>query len=450
MAVPNSGNLPPIDLILKEGIVSDIVETPKKVELRVRKFFKTLGPGLITGASDDDPSGIATYSQTGAQFGFTQLWMAIFSFPLMTAVQEMCARIGLVTGEGLAGNIRRHYSKTVLYFAVSLLSIANTINVGADLGAMAEASRLLVPQVNFFILLFAVAIICLMLEILTTYKTYARYLKFLTLSLFAYIITAFYIHVDWLTVLQKTVTPHFVLNQAFIMNIVAILGTTISPYLYFWQTNEEVEEEIEEGKTTLRERQGTTKRKLQLMRTDVVSGMFFSNLVMWFIIVVTAATLAANGITNIESAPQAAQALEPFAGKFAKLLFAAGIVGTGMLAIPVLTGSAAYALSEAFNWKEGLSLKFRQASGFYTIIIISVIIGITINFSGINPIKMLYYTAIVNGIVAPPLLFLIIKISNNKEVMGNRANNMLSNTLGWVTLAVMSLSAVFLLITLFV
>lgn len=434
-----------IHLIAVDNPTQIVGKAPKQVKARLQKFFKTFGPGLITGASDDDPSGIATYSQTGAQFGFTQLWTALFSFPLMTAIQEMCARIAMVTGEGLAGNIRRHYSRPVLYVAVSLLFVANTINVGADLGAMAAAANMLAPQIPFFVLLVGFAVICLLLLIFTSYKAYARYLKFLTLSLFAYVAAAIAVHPSWPDILKATLNPAIGFNQAFIMNIVAILGTTISPYLYFWQTNEEVEEEIEHGLTTLKSRQGTTTHKLQLMRTDVMAGMFLSNIVMWFIIVTTASVLFQNGIHTIESAAQAAEALRPFAGDFAYLLFAAGIIGTGMLAIPVLTGSAAYALSEAYHWREGLSLTFRKAVGFYTVIIVSVIIGVLINLLHIDPIKMLYYTAIINGVVAPPLLYLIVKISSNKSIMGNRSNSLLSSSLGYLTFILMTLSALLLL-----
>lgn len=427
----------------------DIAQAPKQVESKVKKFFKTLGPGLITGASDDDPSGIATYSQTGAQFGHTQLWTALFTFPLQTAIQEMCARIGLVTGEGLAGIIRKNYAKPVLYTSVILLFIANTINVGADLGAMADAARLLVPHVPFLLFMITFTVLSLTLEILTSYKTYSKFLKFLTFSLFAYFATAFVVKENWFAVLQATVVPHIQFSQTFLMNIVAILGTTISPYLFFWQTNEEVEEQIEEGLTTLASRQGTTKRQLQLMRTDVIAGMFFSNIVMWFIIITTAATLFAHGMHTIDSAPQAAEALRPFAGKFAYLLFALGIIGTGLLAIPVLSGSAAYALSEALKWHEGLNKKLRQAPGFYAVVVISVAVGFAINFVGhINPIKMLYYTAIINGIVAPPLLFLIVKISSNKGIMGDKANKPWSNLLGYITFAVMAVSAILLILSL--
>lgn len=429
------------------NVANVVVGAPVKAQSKVRKFFKTLGPGLITGASDDDPSGIATYSQTGAQFGFSQLWTAPFTFPLMTSVQEMCARIGLVTGEGLAGLIRKHYSRTALIAIVLLLFFANTINVGANLGAMASAAHMVYPDLHFFLYLMAFTLVVILLTVLTSYKTYAKYLKFLAFSLFAYIVTALILNHNWLDILRATLTPHIELNEAFLMNIVAIFGTTISPYLYFWQTSEEVEDQIEQGLTTLKSRQGTTKHKLQLMRTDVMSGMFFSNIVMWFIIITTASTLHANGITNIESAPQAAQALEPFAGKFAYLLFAAGIIGTGMLAVPVLSGSAAYAFSEAMKWREGLNLKFRQARAFYIVIIVSMIIGATINLSPIDPIKMLYYTAIINGLIAPPMLFFILKISNNKVIMGNRTNNKLSNTLGWATFLIMTVSAILLLLT---
>lgn len=437
------------------GGVTTAVQAPHKVESKVRKFFRTLGPGLITGASDDDPSGIATYSQTGAQFGYGQLWTALFGLPLMTAVQEMCARIGLVTGEGLAGNIRRHYPRYVLYFSVILLFIANTINVGADLGAMAAAMQLLVPKtvavnqgVMFVLFLTIITLVSLSLQIALPYKSYARVLKFLTFTLFAYFAIPFIVGLNWTQVLHDTVVPSFSFNKAYLMNIVAILGTTISPYLFFWQTNEEVEEEIEQGETSLHARQGTTKKALQLMRTDVMAGMAFSQIVMWFIVVTTAATLATHGITNIESAPQAAEALRPIAGNAAYFLFALGIIGTGMLAVPILSGSAAYALAEAMHWREGLGLKFKQARAFYTVIIVSVLIGVATNFIGINPIKMLYYTAIINGIVAPPLLFLIIRITSNKQIMGSRTNSAFSNALGYLTFVVMGVSAIALVIML--
>lgn len=437
-----------------ETTVIEVASSPKKVETKIHKFFRTLGPGLITGASDDDPSGIATYSQTGAQFGYTQLWTALFSFPLMTAVQEMCGRIGLVTGEGLSGLIRKHYPKWVLYGAVILLFIANTVNVGADLGAMASAMQLLVPKhmvvdqnMTFVLFLIIVTLASLIMQIALPYKTYAKYLKFLTFSLFSYFAIPFIVGLNWTQVLHDTVVPSFTFSKDYLMNIVAILGTTISPYLFFWQTNEEVEEEIEEGYTTLKSRQGTTKKALQLMRTDVTAGMLFSQIVMWFIVVTTAATLATHGITNIESAPQAAEALRPIAGNAAYLLFAFGIIGTGLLAVPILSGSAAYALAEAMRWREGLGLKFNQAKAFYSVIIISVLIGGATNFIGINPIKMLYYTAIINGIVAPPLLFLIIRITSNKQIMGTRTNGAVSLLFGYGALIVMSVSALALLAT---
>lgn len=430
-----------------QTVATGMVHAPLTLKKRIVKFTKTLGPGLITGASDDDPSGIATYSQTGATFGYSQLWLAVFTFPLMTAVQEMCARIGLVTGEGLAGNIRKHYSRKVLFFAVFLLFIANTVNVGADLGAMADATRLLAPQIPFFVLLLVFSIVSMGLAIFLPYRIYAKVLKYLTFALFAYVISAFMISTDWSKVLMQTFVPSLSFSHEFIMNIVAILGTTISPYLYFWQTSEIVEEQIQSGLVTLKSRQGTTLKKLELMRTDVAAGMFFSNIVMWFIIATTAGTLNANGIFSVDSAPQAAEALRPFAGDNAYLLFAFGIIGTGMLAIPILAGSAAYALAEAMKWREGLNLRFTQAKAFYTTIIVSFTFGFALNFTGVDPLKMLYYTAILNGIIAPPLLFLIIRLCNNKEVMGSRVNGRISNTLGWLTFAVMSISALLLLVS---
>ena len=311
----------------------------KKPFRAAENYLNTLGPGLTTGAADDDPSGIATYSQTGAQYGFQLLWLSLFSFPLMAVVQEMCARIGLVTGEGLAANIRRYYSKKVLYLCTSLLFVANTFNLGADLGAMAKVTQLLVPGVAFVILVTFFALVSLLLQIFTTYARYAKYLKYLTLILLSYVLTAFMINLDWSHIVLSALVPSISFSRSQLLLICAILGTTISPYLFFWQTSQEVEEEILRGKETLELRQEkTTKKEIRRMRTDVWSGMFFSNLIMFFIIVVCAATLAAHGITNIGTADQAAAALRPLAGEGAYLLFALGIIGTGMLAIPTLAG----------------------------------------------------------------------------------------------------------------
>ena len=418
---------------------------------KLKKFLSYLGPGFITGASDDDPSGIATYSQTGAAFGYSQAWTALFSYPFMSVVQEMCGRIGMVTGKGLSGVIRHHYSAFVLYFAVLLLVIANTVNIGTDLGAMAASGQLLFG-IPFIVWLLGVTALTLLLEVFVSYKIYSKYLKFLTFSLFAYVVTVFVVKQDWSEILVSTVFPSFSLNKDYLMNIVAILGTTISPYLFFWQAGEEVEEEVAQSKLRVMGRgvPKITNRDIRGMRIDTLVGMFFSNLVMFFIIATTASTLHANGIQNIETAPQAAEALRPLAGNLAYLLFAAGIIGTGLLAVPVLAGSASYALSEAFGWREGLYRRFTQAHGFYGIITIATLFGLMINFIQIPPFKMLYYTAILNGICAPPLMILIMRISSNQKIMGSNVNTRLSNVLGWTITAVMGLSAVVLLVSLVV
>jgi NRAMP (natural resistance-associated macrophage protein)-like metal ion transporter len=414
---------------------------------RKRSFFKDflakLGPGFITGASDDDPSGIGAYSQTGAQFGYSQLWTALFSLPFMTVVQEMCGRIGMVTGIGLAGNIRRNYSKSVLYMAVTILLVANTINIGADLGAMAAAAQL-VFGLPFESLLFGMTVLTLVLEIFVSYKTYAKYLKFLTLSLLAYVVVTFTVKQPWGEIAASTFLPSFSLSKDYLMNIVAILGTTISPYLFFWQADEEVEEEVAENKLPSigAGRPAVTKKDITNMRVDTLIGMFFSNLIMFFIIVTTASTLHDNGTTNIQTATQAAEALRPVAGDFAFLVFAVGIIGTGLLAVPVLAGSASYAIAESFNWQAGLNLKVRQARGFYGVITIATMGGLVVNFVGIAPFTMLYYTAVLNGIAAPPILVLILLISNNEKIMGEYSNSLFSNILGWLIAGAMGLAAI--------
>jgi len=413
---------------------------------KVKIFFNNLGPGLITGASDDDPSGIGAYSQTGAQFGYAQLWTAIFTFPLMAAIQEICARMALETGSGLAEVISQYYPKPVLYGCVLLLFVANTINLGADLGAMSAAGQLLVP-LPFLVWLVGITGLTVGLEIFVEYRRYARLLRFLTLSLFAYVLTAFVVRQDWGQVLYRTVIPTFPFNRAYLMNLVAVLGTTISPYLFFWQASQEVEEEIDEGKLTPLARRGVSKAELKWMRTDVVAGMFFSNVVMWFIIVTAAATLYRNGVTDIDSATKAAEALRPLAGPFAFLLFAAGIVGTGLLAAPILAGSAAYAVAETFKWPESLALKLKQAPGFYGVIALATVIGAAMNLLGVNPVKALYYSAILNGLVAPPLLIMLMLMSNNRRIMRARINGRLSNLLGWITTLAMTAAAVALLVS---
>ncbi len=404
---------------------------------KIKKILNILGPGFITGAADDDPSGIGTYSQTGAQFGYTQSWLALFSFPFMTVIQEMCGRIGMVTCQGLSGVICRHYSKTLLYIAVLILVIANAVNIGADLGAMA-ASAQLIFHIPFVILLFAMTILTLFLEIYITYQKYAKYLKYLTLSLFAYVVTVFIVKQDWGLIAKSTFIPEVSFSKEYIMNVVAILGTTISPYLFFWQANEEVEEiTASGGKTKIVE-----KKQIRMMRVDTVIGMFFSNLIMFFIILTTASTLHSQGITNIETADQAAIALRPLAGNFAFILFCLGIIGTGFLALPVLAGSASYAISEAFGWKFGLSLKFSGAKAFYGVIIIATLIGLLVNLTPIKPFQMLYYSAMLNGICAPPLMVLILIISNNKKIMGSRTNPVFANILGITITIIMTIAAV--------
>ncbi len=418
---------------------------------KIKKIFSFLGPGFITGASDDDPSGIATYSQTGAIFGFAQAWLAIFTFPLMSAVQEMCGRIGLVTGHGLAGVIRKYYSKKLLYTAVLLLFVANTINIGADLGAMAASVQLLF-DIPFAVGVLTMVVISLALEIFVSYKAYSKYLKYLAFALLSYVFSAFFVKIDWEKVFSSTLVPHVELSRNYLINIVAILGTTISPYLFFWQADEEVEEEITHHKLR---RMGAgqpkvTPKDISRLRIDTVVGMLFSNIVMWFIIVTTGATLFANGIHDITSAQEAALALKPLAGDFAFLLFAIGIIGTGFLAIPILAGSASYAISEALGWRAGLGQKFKRAYGFYVVIVVATLLGVIINFIGINPISALYYTAVLNGIIAPPLIIMIIFISNNKKIMGEKTNNTLINVLGITTALIMGISAVILISTFFI
>jgi len=418
---------------------------------KIKKIFSILGPGFITGASDDDPSGIATYSQTGALFGFAQAWTALFSFPLMVAIQEMCGRIGLVSGKGLAGVIRLHYPKKVLYLTVFLLLFANTINIGADLGAMA-ASAQLVFGFPFIYWLIGMVVLTLVLEIFVSYKTYSKYLKYLAFALLSYIVAAFTIKIDWKEVFISLIIPHIEFSKTYIFNVVAILGTTISPYLFFWQADEEVEEEIAHHKIR---RMGAgqpriTPKDISRLRLDTVIGMLFSNMVMLFIIITTGATLFAHGIGKIGSAEDAAAVLKPLAGDYAFLLFALGIVATGLLALPILAGSASYAVSESLGWREGLYQKFKRAHGFYGVITIATLVGLLINFIGIDPISALYYTAIINGIIAPPLIVMILFIANNKKIMGERTNSLVLNILGLSTVFIMGLSAIILLFNLFI
>lgn len=405
-----------------------------------KNYWHILGPGLTTGASDDDGSGIATYSQTGARYGYGLLWLAAFTFPLMAIVQEMCARIGLVTGQGLAANIKKHFPRWVLLTATLLLFTANTFNIGADIGAMAEAVRLFRPEWSFGLIAIGMTAFILILQIFTPYKNYAKYLKWLALVLLSYIFSTLLIDgLDWMAIGRAAIVPSLAhIDRDQIILICAILGTTISPYLFFWQTSQEVEEQIASGETSIASRKaGLQPEQIKDMRVDVWSGMFLSNLVMFFIITATAATLNATGITNIETAAQAAEALRPLAGDYSYVLFAIGIIGVCLLGIPVLAGSASYAISESFGWRQGLSYKLKQAYAFYGVIILSVLIGLGLNFVGLDPIKALIYSAVANGLVAPVVLALIVILSANKKIMGERVNHPATTWLGWLTTTVM-------------
>jgi len=419
---------------------------------KIKNFFGLLGPGVITGAADDDPSGIATYSQTGAQFGYGQLWTAVFMFPFQAAVQEACARIGAVTGKGIASVIHIHYSKKVLYAVVLLVVVANTINIGADIGAMAAAAHLIIP-ISFVILTLVFTVSILLLEIFTSYKVYSKILKWLCISLFAYPVTVFIVSQPWLTLLKATFVPHIELNFQFLFIITGVLGTTISPYMFFWQASEETEEERKEHLLIGSEEPHIGKKFIKNLRIDNFVGMLFSEIGTWSIIVVTATVLNAHGITNIKTAADAAKALEPLvstfpnAGYIAKVIFAVGVLGLGFLSIPILAGSAAYAFTEAFNLKEGLNLKLKKAHGFYGVITIATLIGLIINFIGIDPIQALVFAAVINGVVAVPLIFIIGLIAKNKGIMGEYKSGLLSNILVWATFAGMGAAAIGMFLT---
>ncbi|HSW97871.1 MAG TPA: Nramp family divalent metal transporter [Candidatus Saccharimonadales bacterium] len=416
---------------------------------KAHSFWSGLGPGLITGAADDDPSGIATYSQVGAQYGFQLLWLSLFTFPLMAVVQEMCARIGLTTGRGLAGNIRINYPKWVIYMCAGLLFIANTLNIGADLGAMSKAVQLIFPHFNFLLITTIFTLFCLLLQIYTPYERYAKYLKYLVLVLLSYVATAFIVHIDIRQLFTHSFMPSITPTKDQFFIITAVLGTTISPYLFFWQTSHEVEDEIANGKTSLRLREGTSDEEIKKMRIDVWTGMFVSNAVMFFIIATCAAVLFSHGITTIHSAADAAAALKPLAGDQAFILFAFGIVGMGLLAVPVLAGSAAYTIAEGFRWKSGLYRKLKNARSFYGVIILSMLVGLVINFIGFDPIKMLIYSAVVNGLVAPVILYFIVHMASNKKVVKERINPPFVAALGWYITGIMTISGIATIVSLF-
>jgi NRAMP (natural resistance-associated macrophage protein)-like metal ion transporter len=412
----------------------------------VRKFFANLGPGLITGAADDDPSGISTYSVTGAAFGYTPLWTALFSFPLMAAVQLMCARLGLVTGRGLAGVLRRSYPRWVLWGACFLLIVANVFNIGADLGGMAEATEM-VTGVNslYWLPLYTLLIIVLLFWL--SYRRIARIFKWLTLVLFAYVVAAFLARPDWHAVWRATVIPHVEWSSGFLATLVGILGTTISPYLFFWQASQEVEHEREQGRRTVAQRHGATDAELRAARTDVCTGMLFSNVVMYFIILTTAATLHAHGHYDITTAREAAEALRPLAGHGAYLLFTLGLIGTGMLAVPVLAGSAAYAVAEAKAWRGALDDSLRLAPGFYAVIAVAMLIGLALDYVGFNAVQMLFWSAVLNGVLAPPLIALVVLLTSNPAIMGTRASSPLLRALGWATAAIMTAAGIGMFVT---
>ncbi|HZE68628.1 MAG TPA: Nramp family divalent metal transporter [Pyrinomonadaceae bacterium] len=413
----------------------------KMAPRRFRRFFAELGPGLITGAADDDPSGISTYSVTGASFGYVPLWTALFSFPLMVAVQLMCARLGLVTGRGLAGVLRRNYPPWVLWGACLLLIVANVVNIGADLGGMAEASEMM-TGVNSLVWTPLYAALIISLLFWTSYRFIARTFKWLTLVLFAYVAAAFLARPDWGAVVRSTFVPHIEWSSTYLATFVGILGTTISPYLFFWQASQEVEEERKKGRTTVEEREGATDEELRSARTDVITGMFFSNIVMYFIILTTAATLHAHGQTNITTAQQAAAALRPLAGQGAYLLFTVGLIGTGMLGVPVLAGAAAYAVSEASAWRGTLEDKPRLAKKFYAVVAIAMILGLGLDYFGFDALKMLFWSAVLNGVLAPPLIALVVLLTSSRKVMGDRANPPLLKWFGWATAVIMAIAAV--------
>jgi NRAMP (natural resistance-associated macrophage protein)-like metal ion transporter len=413
-----------------------------------KSWLQKLGPGLITGAADDDPSGIATYSQVGAMFGYSMMWVMLFSLPLMIAIQEVCARIGRVTGGGIAANMRKHYPAPLLYAIVSLLCLANIFNLGADIGAMGAAAQLLfggslIPYV------LGLAVVSLLLQMYIRYTQYVNYLKWLTMALFAYVLTPFVAHVNWGNALRSTLVPSVTFNVAYFTALTAVLGTTISPYLFFWQASEEAEDVRDNPKEhPLKWAPWQARKQFDRIKTDTIVGMGFSNVVSLFIILTTAATLHAVGITDIQTSAQAAKALEPLAGRFAFELFAVGIVGTGLLAVPVLAGSAAYGVAEAFKWRASLERKPSEAREFYLVLAIATIIGLALNFVGINPIRALFLSAVINGVVSVPLMVVTMLMAVHPKVMGQFTLPLTLRVLGWIATVVMLLASIGLFATL--
>jgi NRAMP (natural resistance-associated macrophage protein)-like metal ion transporter len=408
---------------------------------RLTRYLRRLGPGLITGASDDDPAGIATYAVAGASLGYSTLWTAVITLPLMNAVELTCARIGLVSGTGLTSALKGHYPRPFVYVACAALLVANVFNIGADLGGMADAAEMLTGVPSFlFVVLFAAAIVIFTAR--AHYATFARYIKLATLALFTYIAAAIIVRPPWREVLDATFTPEWRTDQQYITMLLAILGTTISPYLFFWQASHEVEAEKGLGRETVTARRGATSGELADARADVFTGMCLSNVVFYYIVLATASTLYRAGQHDIETTRQAAEALRPLAGDAAYLLFSVGLVGSGLLAIPVLAGSASFAIAELFNWRAGLDLRFRQAGRFYTVFGVAIAVGLILDLLGVNPIRMLFLSALVNGLVAPPVLVLVMLAANNRKIMGDQTNGLMLNLLGWTTVAVMSAASI--------
>lgn len=421
----------------------------EKEKFKLKNVFKAIGPGFISGAADDDPTAIAAYTQAGAQFGYKQLWTALFTFPFMTVVQEMSGRIGMVTGKGLAGVIKNHYSKFFLYLAVTILLVANIINIGADLGAMAASGQMLLG-IPFIFWLVGMTVFTLIMEIFISYKAYAKFLKYLALILISYVAVAFIAKQNWTIVAFSTFVPYISWDKAFLLNLVAILGTNLSPYLFFWQADEEVEEEIahHQIRSLGRGVPKTSNSDFKKLRLDTGAGMLFSNVIVFFICIAAASTLGIHKIIDIQTPTQAAEALRPLAGNFAYILFAIGIIGSGLLAVPVLAASASYAIAESFNWKEGLYLKLKRAHGFYGIITIATVVGLLINFLSISPFQLLVYSAALNAVLAPPLLIFILFIANDKKIMGEHINSLISNIFGILITVLMSVASIVLLLSL--
>ncbi|MBK8328415.1 MAG: divalent metal cation transporter [Bacteroidetes bacterium] len=412
------------------------MKTNKQKTSKLLRFWKVLGPGLVTGASDDDPSGIATYSQAGAAFGLSTLWTSLLAFPLMAAIQQMCARIGLITSQGLTGTIKKHYPRPVLYLMLLFSFPAIVMNIGADIAGMGAVGNLLFPAIDatYFSIFFTLLLLGLIIYL--PYVKIASVLKYMCIVLLVYFIVPFLYKQDFKEILKATFIPQIQFNKEFIAILVGILGTTISPYLFFWQASVEVEEMKNKKKQLV-----VNKKIIHEMQQDVDFGMTFSGLVMYFIILTTGTVLFQGGVHQIDTVEQAAMALKPLAGDMAYLLFAIGVIGTGLIAIPVLSGSLSYIFTETFGWEQGLDKKFHEAKGFYIIIGISLVLGLTLNYVGISPIKALIYTAVLYGITAPVLIAIILHIANNKKIMGDNVNSKLSNILGFLALIIMTLAS---------